>query len=253
MSEIFGEGDLKRIGAIEEILSKGSLPSSEEICWLCSELRRKGGRPDEFEFPEYAGIVNWNEEKACAVRYLRRPNLRRDVIIQKDELRNGQEILRVNTQLEEYEALMVVRPWVRAHAETSAGHLEELRRCTLTVAVDESKLVDAEAIDEFLIAPDGFGFRANPVKIFVSRDTKAFGAVAMDEERNEADSRIKFGCFITSGDVISVVVTGPTGISDGPLRLIAGLTAALYTTREFGEQEGQPIISHLRKHLSDER
>lgn len=230
---MLNDREIARLEETERRLARGEAVPLGEARWLCSALRRTGlARPDSFDFPEYAGLVDLVKESAFALRIVGTPDYRQETTVGKDGFREGAEILRKRVSVDSHDAVLVVNPWVRAHASTLPGAFEDLRRCVLTLTFDGEEVVSREDVGRFLLGPDGAAVSPRVAPLVARRSTaSAYAAARVDSTRAQVDGKDQFGCFVSDKTEIVAILEGPSGTPGIPLRVIAGLAAAHYTTR----------------------
>lgn len=238
---MLSEKDLKRLEDIERVIDAEDMPSLDNIRWLCGKVRAvRFARPDEFDFPTYACLINLEKQVAYALRYFETPGLRRETEISKGALREGVEVFSATPVFPETDGLLIVRPWVRPVAGTSEDLFEEIRQCSLSLSFDGKSLIDKRPIESFLMTPEGAGLRTTPELLVHQPGAHVHLAACL--KGNEGDPSQPLGCFVVTNTRISLALVSPAGRPSDKLKVVAGLTCARYTTspeqpNEFTKQK----------------
>lgn len=235
-SSLLTPEERERLERIERMWREDTGPFGTDILWACQQVRRLALlRPDEFDFPPYACLMNRENETAYALRYLRMEGMRKDTAIGPESPREGVVLLDRVQVGEPGEGVLAVRPYVRLPATAGNGTLEAFRKCTVSLTVVKEKgdrldLLEGSALEEHLIGPDGTGVRRNPWSFVRVDDRRAFPAIGLDKEA-KADPDVRYGTFFENKDHVMFRLDGrPEGLAE-PVVLTAGIVAARYTTK----------------------
>jgi hypothetical protein len=142
---------------------------------------------------------------------------------------------------------MVIRPWVRVHANTTDEVFEQLRRCTIQCKFDDDPLVNNAPIDDYLIAKDGGGIRGYSPYINPIGYKHVYLAVKLDEKEFTADPSKPLGIFIPNKIIMRIEIKAPAGLKHPPFQVISGFTAMEYTTEP---EDKSKMISEPAVHIS---
>lgn len=208
--------------------------SREEVRWLIERLCTLFSKPDEFQFPEYAALVERREPPyAYALRRILKPNWMWSLDLPENSLATGAELISFHTTTDGQSAFLVVRPWIRVQVDAKDGLIEQVRACSLDLSIDGVKVLVDAPVDDFLTAQDGVGLRGISPEIYLTREMRLFPAVELSEDHKALpDSPI--GVFVPNNNLIKLVIKGPSGHKNDPIKLVAGLTAMEYTTKPGG-------------------
>lgn len=215
-------------------------------------------KPDDFNFPPYAALVNDDRKCGYAMRLDRR--VQREQVFQLSG--NGsaallpQDGFRQEVSCEVTDAEMLVRPYVRLIEPREDRIIERLSSGTLSLLVDDYVVLDRFPIRDFLAALDGYGVRRRPFSLtgFLSLTGPLFRAcglvppttgpgtsgpgheVAMaatfpivSNEWN-ADGGREYGLMLPRQSVIGIKL-GSLGQIQEPCTLALGVVSALYSTK----------------------
>lgn len=215
------------------VVEQGKEASPEEVRWLLDRLRATLSRPDEFDFPEYAALINPAKKEAFALRRLLIPNWTWRFDLPKNALTSRARLVSFSTQCDVHAAYLVIRPWIRVHADTKDSVFEQLRTCSVKLTFDGVEVLVEAPIDKFLLAKDGGGLSWLS-GLYVTRDMLVFPAVELDPKSLEALPERPLGVFAPNNTRIELEIKGPSGHENDPMQIIAGLTAMEYTTKADG-------------------
>lgn len=219
----------------------------EDVLWLLEKLRPAFySRPDEFEFPERAALINRIACNAFEMLQAGKPDWKREQELPEGILSYEVEVFGINLSCPPTNAFLIVRPWIRAHLETSDQAFEQLRSCSLTLLVDGKEFLSKAPIADYLITMDGVGIRSlSPVLRCPGECGKVFPACGLEiihsknpyrsfvsqEGGNIAVPEKNFGIFCTGNCPISMTIQGPSGIKNEAMKVVSGLTVMEYTTK----------------------
>ena len=222
--------DRKKMAFLAHVVEQGKDISREEVRWLLDRLRMNLSHPEEFDFPDYAGLIDRVKEIAYGVRRFLKPDWKESCDIPENGLPGGVETFFLRAECGKNNAFMVVRPWVRVHANTSDEVFEQLRRCTLLCKFDDDPLVNNAAIDDYLIAKDGGGVRGWSPIINAIGYKHVYEAVALDSKDLTADPSKRFGIFIQNKTIVRIEIKAPADLKHPAFQIISGFTVMEYTT-----------------------
>lgn len=227
---MLSDEDRKKMGFLYHVVEKGESISREEVRWLLDRLRMNLSHPDEFDFPDYAGLFDRVKEVAYAVRRFLKPDWKSSCQLAENSLVEGVETFFYRAECGQNNAFMVVRPWVRVHANTSDEVFEQLRRCTIQCKFDEAPLIDNAPIDDYLIAKDGGGVRGWSPTINPMGHMNVYLAVALNTKEQTADPSKRLGIFIQNKTIVRLEIKAPPDLKHPAFQIISGFTAMEYTT-----------------------
>lgn len=216
----------------------------EDVLWALTHLERAAySRPDDFEFPEIACLVNPIACSGFTMRSVGKPGWKWETALSEGALSRGVQAFGIAVECPPMNAFLIVRPWIRAHADTTNKVFEQLRSCTVDLSVrkgDEfSQLLRQAPIDDYLIAQDGIGVRSlSPI---LKDRPPAFAACGLSMQPSgsygwmvptqEIDPKKAFGIFCAGGSTISLDIQGPKDLKSDPMTVISGLTVMEYSTK----------------------
>ena len=184
-------------------------------------------KPDDFDFPEYAALVNPISCTAFAMRFDGRWSIDETLVIR--ELERGLLSFTRTTESQPCDALLATRAYVRVAPQASQLVIEELRKAVLTLSIDGEPVIDRESLAGYLALPDGWGVRRIP-RLLRLRTQSLFTGVGLNDEA-EADPGLHYGIMLPNGSQIQMEL----GLNDctftGPVTLAAGLVLGRYTTK----------------------
>ncbi len=207
----------------------GKEGDTEDVEWLVRKvdmLSRLG--PEDFDFPNYVGLVNQIACTAFAMRYGRGCHFRKETLLDAGRMPATVPLLDITTSNPVCDAILVVRPFVRVASDTPPRMVDELRREQMRMTIDGDEVVMG-SIDDHLVGPDGWGIRKIPFSFKPPGQTLFLGVHLDDQQQARADHMI--GIMVPNGSVISVDLVLCDGILSEPILLTTGLVAATYTTK----------------------
>jgi hypothetical protein len=222
--------DRKKMAFLAHVVEQGKDISRDEVRWLLDRLRMNLSHPEEFDFPDYVGLLDRVKNIAFGVRRFLKPDWKDSCDIPENGLTVGTETFFLRAACGQNNAFMVVRPWVRVHANTSDELFEKLRRCTIQCKFDDDPLVDNAPIDDYLIAKDGGGVRGWSPIINAMGYKHVYEAVALDTKEMNADPSKRMGIFVQNKTIVRLEIKGPSDLRHPPFQVISGFTAMEYTT-----------------------
>lgn len=230
---MLNEEGRKKLAFLAHLAKQGDPVAPDEVRWLIAQLQSTLSRPDEFEFPEYAAIYDPKRAQAFALLRVERPNWQTETAIEKDGLGARVEIFDRVAECDTHAAFLIVRPWIRIHSSVPESAVEVLRRSSITMTLDDVAVIRAAPIEDYLIAKDGGGLRywmefLRPV------DKTIYSAYSLNMETCEADPHKPLGIFVANKTAVRIEIKGDEGSKHDEVRVIAGLTAMLYTTKAPG-------------------
>jgi hypothetical protein len=233
--QALGGNAIKREDLLWALGEAAKVAGPKDIQWLSEAAKRVvRSTPQEFQFPQYMALIDRMACQAIPMRFDKVVPLEQDLAFQP-----GVEIITIGfkTPCGLTDAVFVARPWIRPEPATPRGVLDEFRSWRLSMSLDSNEVLPERPIEEFLVDPDGFGYRERAFELppLPSTVLKAGGF-----EPSPGQSKP----FISSPDQV-VPVPGLFGVGDQEIRLMllkgkplsceirirAGLVAALYTTK----------------------
>ena len=184
-------------------------------------------KPDDFDFPEYAALLNPISCTAYAMRFDGRYSIDETLVIQ--ELERGPLTWTRTTWSQPCDALLATRAYVRVAPPASLLAIEELRKAVLTLRIDGEPVIDRESLAGYLALPDGWGVRRIP-RLLRLRTQSLFTGVGLNDEA-EADPGLHYGIMLTNGCQIRMEIELHDCTFTGPVTLAAGLVLGRYTTK----------------------
>ncbi len=227
---MLSDEDRKRLAFLTHVVDQGKDISKDEVRWLIARLRTNLSHPDEFDFPDYTALLNRKKEIAYAVRRFLKPDWKASCGVAENTLPDGVETFFHKAECGVNNAFMVVRPWVRVHANTPEDLFEQLRRCTIQCKFDDDALVDWAPIDDFLIAQDGGGIRGWSPIIDGMGFKHVYIACELHPKELTADPAKKLGIFVPNHTVVRVEIKAPKDLKHPAFEIITGFTVMEYTT-----------------------
>lgn len=217
-----------RICAIEELLGAGKAVPEDDVIWLCRRLRGFAiPRPDEFDFPEFCGLIGRDKKRSVSVRQLRRLRVVNEILAGEA---HDLVALDYTADVPPTDALAVVRPWVKAYVPEDDMRLEGLRRFQLKCRVDGKVVADAP-LGEFLMASGGIGLQTTQPKVIVSQDLELVLAAILDETYTTVRPSEAFGVALLNGQRLTVTLESADRRLIRTVDMLAGITVAQYTSR----------------------
>lgn len=237
--------DRKKMAFLTHVVEQGKDISREEVLWLLDRLRMNLSHPDEFEFPDYAGLIDRVKDVAYAVRRFLKPDWKSSCDIPENSVAEGVETFFLRAECGQNNAFMVVRPWVRVHANTSDEIFELLRRCTIQCNFDGSPVIDNAPIDDYLIAKDGGGVRGWSPVINPMGHKYICLAAALDQKEMTADPMKRLGIFVQNKMVVRIEIKAPADLKHPAFQVISGFTVMEYTTEpeDKSKMTSEPAVS----------
>lgn len=224
------DDDRKKLAFLTHVVEQDKDISRDEVRWLLDRLRMNLSHPDEFDFPDYAGLIDRVKGVALAVRRFLKPDWKVSCNIPEDSLVGGIETLSLRAECGQNNAFMVVRPWVRVHANTSDELFEQIRCCTIQCKFDNDPIVNNAPIDDYLIAKDGGGVRSWSPIIDGMGYKHIYEAVLLDPKELTADPSKRLGIFIQNKAIVRIEIKGPADLKHPPFQIVSGFTTMEYTT-----------------------
>lgn len=241
---VLNDDDRRKLAFLNHlVLIEKKDPVREEVIWLLDRLRMNLSHPDEFEFPDYACLVNKKDEEAYALRRFLKPDWSAHLDVAENTLSEGVETFFLRTNCIVNNAFLVVRPWVRVHPNTSEDTFEKLRRCTITAKFDDDALVNKAPIDDYLIAKDGGGIRAYSPFINPIDNKYVYIATLLDKD-NFAVLTSTIGIFLARYTIVRIEITAPPDLKHERFQIVSGFTAMEYTTLP---DDASTALSHPRE------
>lgn len=244
---MLSDEERKKLGFLYHVVEQGKDISREEVRWLLDRLRMNLSHPDEFEFPDYAGLIDRVKEVAYAVRRFLKPDWKASCNVYENSLVGGVETFFLHAACGQNNAFMVVRPWVRVHANTSDGVFEQLRRCTIQCKFNDDPLVDNAPIDDYLIAKDGGGVRGWSPVMDAMGYKHVFLASLLDQKEMTADPSKKLGIFVQNNTIVRLEIKAPADLKHPSFQIISGFTVMEYTTEP---EDKSKMTSEPAVHIS---
>lgn len=229
---MLSDDDRKKLAFLNHlVLEQDKDISRDEVKWLLGRLRASLSRPDEFNFPEYACLINEKERNAFALRRYLKPNWTKTMPVEEATLGNGAEVFSVSAECMKSNAFLLVRPWIRALSKVSDEAFDKLRLCSLSLSVDDVMLLKDCPIDEYLIAKDGGGMRAASIPVRAPNEY-VYPAVELNMADATAEPTKPLGVFLPDQTFIRLFLKTPPGHGGWEdAEIVAGLTVMEYTTR----------------------
>lgn len=227
---MLSEADRKKLAFLNHlVVEQGSDISRDEVKWLLGRLQSFLFRPDEFNFPDYACLINEKEQAAIALRRHIKPNWSKDLILKPAPDGRGAEVLCVAAECPTHNAFLLVRPWIRALPEVPDADFERLRLCSVGLTLDAETLLSDSPIEEILIAKDGGGLRL-PV-LLRSPSHYVYPAAELMPGDANADPTKVLGVFVPNTMVVRLFVKTPPNFDGWSVKVVAGFTVMEYTSR----------------------
>jgi hypothetical protein len=218
-------------GRINDILRSVSKASETDVKWLRDIIEKLALlKPDEFDFPKYAALVNPIACNAFAMRYHRTEVFRNTVALSFSLFTGGTDLLNLTTNSQVCDAILLIRPWIRLGAQTGKEALEIVRKGLVTFTLDGEKLCEKASIDEFLIDENGYGVRKKPFALGRIKTSCLFGGCGLNSE-HQADASKDLGIMMVNGTHVVLTLHGQADAPGTPVSVTAGLVAATYTTK----------------------
>lgn len=238
-STLLTSEERERLERVERAWRKdaGNPEIRADVLWACSQVRRLALlRPDEFDFPPYAALLNHQMANCFALRYLRMERFRNETALTPEASKEDRILLDMVQVCEPTEATLAVRPYVRLSPATGREAYEAFRRRTVSLAVmtqtgERLEFLTGSSVEDHLIGPDGSTVRRNPSSFARVDDRRAFPAIGLHDDHQSGDSDIKYGVFLTKGDHLMLKLDGCQEGFGETVRLTAGIVAARYTVK----------------------
>src|SRR5579871_6021383 len=232
---MLNEDDRKKLAFLNHlVLEQEKDISRDEVKWLLGRLRASLSRPDEFDFPEFAGLINPMKKNAYALRRSLKPNWTKTMFVAEASTGNGAEVFSVSAECLNTNAFLLVRPWIRAHSKMSDEAFEKLRLCSLSLMIDGVMLLQDSPIDDYLIAMDGGGMRAASPGVRAPNEY-VYPAVELNTSDATADPYKPLGVFLPDKTMVRLFLRTPPGHTGWEeAQIVAGFTVSEYTTRAEG-------------------
>ncbi len=208
----------------------GTEKDTQDVEWLVRKvdmLSRLG--PEDYDFPDYLGLVNPIAGNAFALRYSRDRHFRKETLLDAGPMPSTISLLDIDTQCQVCDADLIVRPFVRVASDTPMRMVDELRREQLRMTVDGEEVI-AGSIDAHLVGPNGWGIRKIPFSFKPSLGGCLFSGVFLDDQQNALAHQM-YGLMAPNGSKITVDLVHCEDILSEPVLLTTGLIAATYTTK----------------------
>lgn len=239
---MLNDEDRKKLAFLDHIVRGGKTVSDEEVRWLIDRLQAALTRPDEFDFPEYTALVDPLHRKGYALLRIGMPDWKTELFVDRN---SRPVVFETHTDCDIFSAYLVVRPWIRICGQTPKSAVDVLRRCTLSMTADDLVLVDKSPAEFFLIDKNGVGIHrwlehVRPLQHPI------YSAYALLEGKLEADSSKLLGIFVARDTKLSVKLHGLDVLGKKPIKIVAGLTAMLYTTKGPGGGEKLSIPREIK-------
>jgi len=222
--------DRKKLAFLAHVVEQGKDISREEVRWLLDRLRMNLSHPGEFDFPDYAGLIDQVKDVAYGVRRFLKPDWKSSYDVPENSLAEGVETFFLRASCGQNNAFMVVRPWIRVHANTTDEVFEQLRRCTIQCKFDDSPVINKSPIDDYLIAKDGGGVRGWSPVINPMGHKHICLAVALNQKEMTADPAKRLGIFVQNKMIVRMEIQAPADLKHPPFQIICGFTVMEYTT-----------------------
>lgn len=184
-------------------------------------------KADDFEFPEYACLVNQIACTAYLMRFSRRATFERTVECPSGE--GCQITLDWMASLTPPEASLAVRAYVRMGPIQDPSTILALRGGLFSLCMDGEDLIKGEQLAGFLVHPDGTAIRRIPRVL--PAGSALFSGVGLSDQ-HEADVSRHYGIMMPNGTQILMMIDLSGIRLPESVRLTAGLVAAEYTTKE---------------------
>lgn len=247
--------DRRRLALIGDLIREGERLDRANLQWLYDQVRELSTyrRPDEFQFPEFAVFIRSDQPKGFALKFLARLDCRKELTILPGSLSgDGVKASLENLVCPIHDSIMVARPWIQAHQDTSREALAQLTRCHFSLHLDGSCVIRNAPMKEGLIGPSGELYRsAYPTIRVPGGAATVFNVGKLDPVTHEATLASEYGCFVANCSSVRFEIglpedsavefrAGPKEWSPrlqncprAPLQVTVGLTAAQYTTRAY--------------------
>ena len=235
---MLSDEERKKLGALNHLVhEQGKDLSREQVKWLLARLRASLSRPDEFDFPEYAALINPQEKNAFALRRYLKPNWSAPSSLEASA--GKVEVLDVSAECPRTNAFMLIRPWIRMSGQAEDEDFEKLRLSSVELTSDGVVLLSDSPIDDFLIANDGGGMRGFSPTVRAPNDY-VYPAVELNPGDATADPMRPLGIFLPDQTRVRLFIKTSAKQGEWKARIIAGLTVMEYTTKP-GSGAGQDV------------
>ena len=254
-------GTRKRLDELKRQASQGKAVKRDDLLWALDLVGKLGSgqtsispddykwlkdaaakllrsTPQEYHFPEYLALV---DKKACQAIPMR---FDREVAPEQETRINDPYVAKYSVlqyqpdYLGLCDASLIIRPWIRPASVSPPGLIDILRTWRLSVHLDGNEILPQYPFEEFLVGPDGFGYRERPFLFptlpstvlapgkYEPKQPSDFYFSAVQDEIRPSE-----GIFVTRESVLEVKLHLGKPLSTEPLTLTAGLVAAVYTTK----------------------
>lgn len=228
-------GDERRLLKLKAEAETGKRFDAADVLWLCGVAETLGRLSIfEFDFPDYAGLVNHVQSSAFALRFDSRRFIQQAKNLTPED--KAETVLLEHTVQTGVsgDVLMVIRPWIIPAQNTDPDIFGQFRTWSVSMRSDGEILFDQDSAEEHLANPDGGSLRRLPYLFPPKRNL--FAAVLLDQKNDPvnpvADASRNFGYFFMNGTHLALSVR-PGRPLEGNISLRSGFTAAVYTTRPF--------------------
>lgn len=216
--------------------SKRAVPkvTPEDVTWLCGIIRRTATlSPDDYAFPPYLALINQIKCEAYATRYEETLLIENTVTLRKDV---APLLLEHTTFDQPHDATVLIRPYIQLNHSSDPEAVLWLRNCTLSMKVDEVEVLRTP-VDEHLIFGDGSFPRKNRWKVRGLNPQLFIANLIGKDQSVNPDERE--GIFCANGSQILMYLWGNPALT-GDVTVTAGLVAARYTTKGYGDERDLP-------------
>lgn len=242
--------DRTRLEAIWKRADDGYRVPAEDTAWA-SRTALALDRPafEEFRFPTTVGLINEPHGNAFWMRW-KNKELIRHRWESLGGLKPGRHVvLDYMSTLSVYEAILVVRPYVRLELPERGNSVTTLRRATLGLAMEEfnkkeqrqetTTIIPDDPLDDHLICPDGKVFRKLPYAFSLDRLNVFHAGLPVQTAvvdgvvgtiRESVKRSDELGFFIPHGTRLIMCLDVPDAIDEN-VALFAGLVASRYSTQ----------------------
>lgn len=211
---------------LEAIVRVGPKSKVEE--WLLELVRRISLLgPEEYQFPEYAALVNLISASAYAMRYARREPFSKET--QLVPTTYDTDLMDWITSSPPCDAILFIRPFVRLPKNTPDNVREQVGKWRAAIIIDGEDVEKSLPLDDLLVKPGSI--RKNPFS-FHHNLRSLFPGCALDEQQQALRAE-QYGVMLPNGSRVQLVIRELTGLSTFGQQIIitAGAVAASYTTK----------------------
>jgi hypothetical protein len=239
---MLSDADRKRLSFLNHlVVEQGQDIAREEVKWLLERMQSILSRPDEFNFPEYACMINGKEHAAIALRRHIAPNWSKEVTLGPATSGMGAEVFVIEAECPVYNAFLVARPWIRILPEVSDEATQRLRLCSIGLTLDTQTLLSDSPIEETLITKDGYSLKT-PM-LLRSPSYYVHPAVELAQGDATADAQKPLGVFLPNKMVARLFVKTPAGFDGWSAKVVVGFTVMEYTTRALSIENEADILT----------